>query len=212
MPEPLRGLLLTLGHLELAGSEHVRPYVRVDVIEKVFRCQRIMKFQDNWKRHNGFATRDQWIWPCPCGSGDWGAVCPSGGIKLPMRVTGRVGNPLFKRDADKSTRSDRTSGTLWGRAHLGFSYWWRGCIRDRNRATKLLRDIPDELKDYDPLPWQWPSSPSRPTPPLQCILWLPPAGLPSRNVLVADLLQCSPMRQPRNCPPAGLDLNGLVTP
>lgn len=53
----------------------------------------------------------------------------------------------------------------------------------------------------DALPWQWPSSPSRTTPPLQCILWLPPAGLPSRNVLVADLPQCSPMRQPRNCPP-----------
>lgn len=28
MPEPLRGLLLTLGHIELAGSEHVTPYVR----------------------------------------------------------------------------------------------------------------------------------------------------------------------------------------
>lgn len=40
-----------------------------------------------------------------------------------------------------------------GRADLGFSYWWRGCIGDRNRDTKLLRDIPDELKDYDPLPW-----------------------------------------------------------
>lgn len=28
MPEPLRGFLLTLGHIELAGSKHVTPYVR----------------------------------------------------------------------------------------------------------------------------------------------------------------------------------------
>lgn len=26
-------------------------------------------------------------------------------------------------------------------------------VGDRNRATKLLHDIPDKLKDYDPLPW-----------------------------------------------------------
>lgn len=25
-------------------------------------------------------------------------------------------------------------------------------VGDRNRATKLLHDIPDKLKDYDPLP------------------------------------------------------------